>query len=107
MRRPSILRGALALLIGGVACAAVTVLPAAPAAAVVVPDISLTNMRAHLQQFQSIATANGGNRRSTTSGYAASVNYVADRLTAAGYAVVRQTCASGCTVGAGPNVIAD
>jgi aminopeptidase S len=82
--------------------------PAAPAAAVAaVPDISLTNVKAHLQQFQSIASANGGNRRSNTAGYTASVNYVANRLTAAGYTVVRQSCTSGCTSGAGPNVIAD
>jgi len=32
---------------------------------------------------------------------------VFDRLAAAGYTVVRQTCAAGRTVGAGPNVIAD
>ncbi|MGN9911750.1 M20/M25/M40 family metallo-hydrolase [Phytohabitans sp. LJ34] len=82
--------------------------PAAPATAMVaIPDISLTNVKAHLQQFQSIATANGGNRRSTTTGYTASVNYVANRLTAAGYTVVRQNCTSGCTAGSGPNVIAD
>ncbi|MER7134547.1 M4 family metallopeptidase, partial [Streptosporangium saharense] len=30
-----------------------------------IPDISLTNVKAHLQQFQSIASSNGGNRRST------------------------------------------
>jgi len=71
------------------------------------PDISLTNTRAHLQQLQNIANANGGTRRSTTAGYTASVNYVFDRLAAAGYTVVRQACTSGCTAGAGPNVIAD
>jgi aminopeptidase S len=107
MRRPSILRGALALLIGGLAGTVLAVAPAAPAAAAAPPDISLANVRAHLQQFQSIASANGGNRRSNTPGYAASVSFVADRLTAAGYTVVRQACASGCTAGSGPNVIAD
>jgi hypothetical protein len=81
--------------------------PAPDAVALAAPDISLTNQRAHLQQFQNIATANGGNRRSTTSGYTASVNYVFDRLSAAGFTVVRQACATGCTSGAGPNVIAD
>ncbi|WP_344139983.1 M20/M25/M40 family metallo-hydrolase [Luedemannella flava] len=81
---------------------------AAPAlAALAIPDVSLANQKAHMQQFQSIATANGGTRRSTTAGYTASVNYVVNQLTAAGYTVVRQTCASGCTSGAGPNVIAD
>ena len=80
----------------------------APAAtALAAPDISLANMQAHLQNFQNIATSNGGNRRSTSPGYTASVNYVYDKLVAAGYSVVKQTCASGCTSGAGPNVIAD
>ena len=40
-------------------------------------------------------------------GYTASVNYVFNRLSAAGFTVVRQNCTSGCTAGAGPNVIAD
>jgi aminopeptidase S len=71
------------------------------------PDISLASTKAHLQQFQSIANANGGNRRSNTAGYSASVTYVRDRLVAAGYSVVLQNCTSGCTAGAGPNVIAD
>ncbi|BCB84723.1 hypothetical protein Psuf_020360 [Phytohabitans suffuscus] len=104
MRPSSILRAMAALPL----VAAALAVPAAPAAAVAaIPDISLANVKAHLQQFQSIATANGGNRRSTTAGYTASVNYVANRLTAAGFTVVRQTCTSGCTAGAGPNVIAD
>lgn len=89
------------------AVAAALIAPTAPAYALATPDVSLANQKAHLQQFQNIATANGGTRRSTTAGYTASVNYVADKLTAAGFTVVRQTCASGCTSGAGPNVIAD
>lgn len=72
-----------------------------------VPDISLTNTKAHLQQFQNIATANGGNRRSNTAGYTASVNYVYNALVAAGFTVVKQNCTSGCLAGAGPNIIAD
>ena len=95
--------------------AAVVVLPtaanAAPAAAqaavLAIPDLSLTNVRAHLQQFQTIANNYGGTRRSTTAGYTASVNYVFNALSAAGFTVVRQNCTSGCTAGAGPNVIAD
>ena len=104
MRLSSILRAmAVAPLV-----AVTLAVPAAPAAAVAaIPDISLANVKAHLQQFQTIATSNGGNRRSTTAGYTASVNYVANRLTAAGFTVVRQSCTSGCTSGAGPNVIAD
>jgi aminopeptidase S len=92
------------------ATAAASAAPPSGAPAVVAlaaPDISLANMRAHVQQFQNIANANGGNRRSTTSGYTASVNYVFNQLSAAGFSVVRQNCTSGCTAGAGPNVIAD
>jgi len=80
---------------------------AVSAALLAAPDVSLTNTRAHIQQLQSIASANGGTRRSTTPGYTASVNYVFNQLSAAGFTVVRQNCASGCTSGAGPNVIAD
>ncbi|WP_212845890.1 M28 family peptidase [Catellatospora sp. IY07-71] len=79
----------------------------AAAAALAAPDISLTNVKAHLQQFQNIANSNGGNRRSNTAGYTASVNYVYNKLVAAGFSVVKQNCTSGCTSGAGPNVIAD
>ncbi|MFI9597185.1 M28 family peptidase, partial [Nonomuraea sp. NPDC052265] len=72
------------------------------------PDISLTNIKAHLAQLQSIASSNGGNRRSTTNGYLQSVSYIEQKLQAAGYTVVRQSCSvSYCTSGAGPNLIAD
>nr|WP_236715133.1 M28 family peptidase [Nonomuraea pusilla] len=71
------------------------------------PDVSLSNIKGHLTQLQSIATSNGGNRRSTTNGYLQSVQYVEDKLKAAGYTVTRQSCTSGCTSGAGPNLIAD
>ncbi|NUR71074.1 MAG: M28 family peptidase, partial [Hamadaea sp.] len=81
--------------------------PSVTAVAAAAPDISLANTKAHLQQLQTIATNNGGTRRSTTAGYTASVNYVYDKLVAAGFSVVKQTCASGCTSGAGPNIIAD
>ncbi|HEX8080690.1 MAG TPA: M28 family peptidase, partial [Jatrophihabitans sp.] len=60
-----------------------------------------------MSQFQTIANNNGGNRRSTTAGYTASVTYVYDKLVAAGYSVVKQTCTSGCTLNSGPNVIAN
>ncbi|MBV9820843.1 MAG: M28 family peptidase [Actinobacteria bacterium] len=86
----------------------VLALPATAAeAAVTAPDISVTNIQNHLSQLQTIATNNGGTRRSTTSGYTASVTYVYDKLVAAGFSVVKQSCTSGCTAGAGPNIIAD
>ncbi|MEU7000079.1 M28 family peptidase [Nonomuraea sp. NPDC046570] len=71
------------------------------------PDVSLANVKAHLAQLQTIATNNGGNRRSTGAGYTASVSYLEQKLTAAGYTVVRQNCGSTCGSGAGPNLIAD
>ena len=110
MSPSSMLRALLPLALAGAVLAAPTSATAAPPRDVVVtaaPDISLANQKAHMQQFQSIASANGGNRRSTSPGYTASVTYVYNKLVAAGYSVVRQSCTSGCTLGAGPNVIAD
>ncbi|WP_211293700.1 proprotein convertase P-domain-containing protein [Lentzea kentuckyensis] len=72
-----------------------------------IPDIDVAAVKAHLTQFNTIATQNGGNRRSTSAGYRASVAYVKDKLTTAGYSVTEQACTSGCTTGAGPNVIAE
>jgi Zn-dependent M28 family amino/carboxypeptidase len=45
----------------------------------------------HLQALQAIADANGGTRASGTPGYDASVDYVVERLEAAGYDVTVQT----------------
>jgi subtilisin-like proprotein convertase family protein len=107
VRRSVVLR---VLLTAGLAIStvvAVSPVQAEPVSVLATPDISLTNQKAHAQQFQNIASANGGNRRSNTAGYTASVNYVYDRLVAAGFTVVKQACASGCISGAGPNVIAD
>ncbi|MGW6443347.1 M28 family peptidase [Lentzea sp. NPDC055074] len=72
-----------------------------------IPDIDINAVKAHLSAFGTIASQNGGNRRSTSAGYRASVTYVKDKLTAAGYSVTEQPCTSGCTSGAGPNVIAE
>ncbi|MGC4806872.1 M28 family peptidase [Micromonospora sp. DT233] len=80
--------------------------PASPAfAALAAPDISVANVQAHLTQFQSIASSNGGHRRAGSAGYTASVSYVKSKLQAAGYTVTEQTCTS-CTY-QGNNVIAE
>src|SRR6185436_623197 len=96
LRRSSMTRAAASLLLTAtvvVLPAAATATPAAASAAVLaIPDLSLTNVRAHLQQFQTIANNNGGTRRSTTAGYTASQNYVFNALSAAGFTVVRQNC---------------
>ncbi|GGP65099.1 M20/M25/M40 family metallo-hydrolase [Saccharothrix coeruleofusca] len=69
------------------------------------PDIPLANVQAHLEQFQAIATANGGNRAHGRPGYRASLDFVKARLDAAGYrTTVQQFTASGAT---GYNLIAD
>ncbi|QNP70865.1 M28 family peptidase [Streptomyces roseirectus] len=69
------------------------------------PDIPLANVKAHLTQLQSIATANGGNRAHGRAGYLASVNYVKGKLDAAGFTTtVQQFTSSGRT---GYNLIAD
>jgi Zn-dependent M28 family amino/carboxypeptidase len=53
--------------------------------------VTLNGIREHQAALQAIADANGGTRASGTPGYDASADYVADRMTAAGYSVSRQT----------------
>ncbi len=50
--------------------------------------VTLDGVRAHQAALQAIADAHNGNRLTGTSGYEASVAYVAETLTAAGYTVV-------------------
>ncbi|MFE7414952.1 M20/M25/M40 family metallo-hydrolase [Streptomyces laurentii] len=71
------------------------------------PDVDVAQIQAHLAQLNTIAGQNGGNRRSTTAGYRASLAYVKGKLESAGFTVTEQTCASGCTAGAGNNLIAE
>ncbi|MFD4920282.1 M28 family metallopeptidase [Streptomyces goshikiensis] len=79
--------------------------PPAHAAAPTPPDIPLANVKAHLTQLQSIATANGGNRAHGRAGYKASIDYVKAKLEAAGFTTTLQTfTSSGAT---GYNLIAD
>ncbi|WP_128433008.1 M28 family metallopeptidase [Streptomyces cyaneus] len=69
------------------------------------PDIPVANVKAHLTQLQSIATANGGNRAHGRPGYKASLDYVKAKLDAAGYTTaIQQFTSSGRT---GYNLIAD
>jgi aminopeptidase S len=86
---------------GAVADAASSALPGAAAA----PDIPLANVKAHLSQLQSTATANGGNRAHGRAGYKASLDHLKAKLDAAGFTTaVQQFTASGRT---GYNLIAD
>ncbi|MCC3769188.1 M28 family metallopeptidase [Streptomyces sp. UNOC14_S4] len=69
------------------------------------PTIPVANVKAHLNQLQSIANANGGNRAHGRSGYKASLDYVKGKLDAAGFTTtVQQFTTSGAT---GYNLIAD
>jgi len=52
--------------------------------------VTLANIRAHQQEFQAIADANGGTRVAGTPGHDASAEYVFNLLDAAGYNVSYQ-----------------
>jgi aminopeptidase S len=54
------------------------------------PDITVAAVRSHLNQLQTIATNNGGNRFTGRPGYQASVTYVQTTLQNAGYTVTVQ-----------------
>jgi aminopeptidase S len=78
---------------------------AAPVDALAVPDISLTNVQAHLNDLQTIANNNGGNRAHGRPGYLASINHLKAKLDAAGYqTAVQQFTYNSAT---GYNLIAD
>jgi aminopeptidase S len=90
----------------GTALVATAVLvPGSTAQAVDSPDISVTNTKAHLDQFQSIATSNGGNRYTGRPGYLASANWVKSKLDAAGYTTTLQSFST--SSGTSYNVIAE
>ncbi|GAA0622650.1 M20/M25/M40 family metallo-hydrolase [Kribbella sandramycini] len=100
MRR-SLSAGAL----GVALVAGVLGVPGNIAHAVESPDISVTNAKAHLDQFQSIATANGGNRYTGRPGYKASADWVKSKLDAAGYTTTLQQFNT--SAGTSYNVIAE
>ena len=58
---------------------------AAPAQTLAAPDIPVANVQAHLNQLQTIANNNGGNRAHGRPGYRASIDYIQGRLNAVGY----------------------
>jgi Zn-dependent M28 family amino/carboxypeptidase len=53
--------------------------------------VTLDGVREHQEAFQAIADANGGTRLAGTPGYEASVDYVVEKATAAGYNVTRHS----------------
>ncbi|MCT2592280.1 M20/M25/M40 family metallo-hydrolase [Streptomyces sp. N2-109] len=75
------------------------------ASAAATPDISLANVKGHLNQLQQIANANGGNRAHGQPGFKASIDYVKQKLDAVGFQTEIQSFSySGRT---GYNLIAD
>ncbi|MER5194644.1 M28 family metallopeptidase [Streptomyces sp. NPDC002755] len=98
----AVVAAATLLATGSIAGAA----PAPEAGAIAAaPDLPVANVKAHLTQLQSIATANGGNRAHGRTGYKASLDYVKAKLDAAGYTTtIQQFTSSGRT---GYNLVAD
>lgn len=94
-----------ALAVAALLATAAPAAQATPEAVAAAPDIPLANVKAHLTQFQSIATANGGNRAHGRTGYKASVDYVKAKLDAAGYTTALQQFTYGGATGY--NLIAD
>ncbi|MEV0375660.1 M28 family metallopeptidase [Streptomyces sp. NPDC050636] len=72
---------AVAALLGTAAVAQATAAPEKLAA----PDIPVAGVKGHLDQLQSIAEANGGNRAHGQPGYKASIDYIKSKLDEAGY----------------------
>ncbi|MFJ3504034.1 MULTISPECIES: M28 family metallopeptidase [unclassified Streptomyces] len=104
-RRVTAVAALAALALGGLTGTSATARPAEAAGAAAAPDISLTAVKQHLTDLQSIATANGGNRAHGRTGYKASIDFVKAKLDAAGYTTSLQTfTTSGAT---GYNLIAD
>ena len=93
---------ALAAVLGVVSAPAAT---AAPATALAAPDISLANIKAHLNQLQTIANNNGGTARRAAAGTRRRCTYVENLLKNAGYTTTRQTCTS--CLGQSQNLIAE
>ncbi|MBB4983730.1 MULTISPECIES: M28 family metallopeptidase [Streptomyces] len=103
-RRATAAAALAALALAGLTGTSASASPAA-AAAVTPPDISLANVKQHLADLQSIATANGGNRAHGRTGYKASIDFVKAKLDAAGYTTtLQQFSYNGAT---GYNLIAD
>ncbi len=98
------LRTAVAGVIVALGVAAAAVVPTTAQAAVD-PDISVTNVKAHLDELQRIATANGGNRYTGRPGYRASIDYVKGKLDAAGYTTTVQSFST--SAGTSYNLIAE
>ncbi|MGW0735912.1 M28 family metallopeptidase [Streptomyces sp. NPDC002851] len=93
---------AAALVTAGLLAAPAATAAPTPAAA---PDIPVANVKAHLDELQSVADANGGNRAHGSAGYKASVDYLKGKLDAAGFTTAVQEFSYG--GGTGYNLTAE
>ncbi|MEV6242058.1 M28 family metallopeptidase [Lentzea sp. NPDC051838] len=82
-----------------------TAAQAAAPAVLAAPNINVANVQAHLNQFQTIANNNGGNRAHGRPGFKASIDWVKSKLDAAGFATRVQSFTYGGATGY--NLIAD
>ncbi len=78
---------------------------ASPVQLAAAPDISVTAVQADLNQLQSIANANGGNRAAGRPGYKASLDWVKSKLDGAGFTTSVQQFST--SAGTTYNLIAD
>ena len=67
--------------------------------------VTVDGAREHQAAFQASADANGGIRTSGTPGYDASVDYVVERMTAAGYDVTVQPFQFNTSIRLGPSTL--
>ncbi|UNO38603.1 M28 family metallopeptidase [Streptomyces sp. MST-110588] len=104
IRRAALATGACTALAAGLLGTASGAQATAPTAATA-PDIPVAAVKAHLQQLQSIAEANGGNRAHGGPGYKASVDYIKGKLDAAGFTTSVQEFSHGGSTGY--NLVAD
>ncbi|MBB5937106.1 M28 family metallopeptidase [Streptomyces zagrosensis] len=105
LRRSAIAAGTCtalaAVLLSGAAGAQATTSPTQVAA----PDIDVAAVKGHLNELQSIADSNGGNRAHGQPGYKASLDYIKGKLDAAGFTTaIQEFDFNGST---GYNLIAD
>ncbi|MEU4244788.1 M20/M25/M40 family metallo-hydrolase [Actinoplanes sp. NPDC026619] len=99
---------ALAVFVAATVAVALNALPAAASTStslLAAPTVSVANVNAHLQQLQTFATSNSGNRATGTAGHTATTTYLQQKLQAAGFTVTVQTCTT-CS-GSAKNIIAD
>jgi aminopeptidase S len=95
---------AAATLLAGLVLTAPAAVAAAPSV-LAAPDIPVANVQTHLNQLQTIANNNSGNRAHGRTGFRASIDFVQGRLNAAGFTTsVQQFTSNGAT---GFNLIAD